>query len=95
MTNNGTIVNNGTLSIRYSSYNNGIIENNSNFENYGARIENRGTINNNGYFINHEGSTVINFGTIANLSEMMEIGVEDGEPFENFKRDILLIMKKL
>lgn len=38
---------------------------------------------------------VINFGTIANLSEMMEIGVEDGEPFENFKRDILLIMKKL
>ena len=33
--------------------------------------------------------------TVLLPSEMMEIGVEDGEPFENFKRDILLIMKKL
>ena len=84
MTNNGTIVNNGTLSIRYSSYNNGIIENNSNLENYGARIENRGTINNNGYFINHEGSTVINFGTINNDGTISNYGfITDNGVFNN------------
>ena len=84
MTNNGTIVNNGTLSIQYSSYNNGIIENNSNLENYGARIENRGTINNNGYFINHEGSTVINFGTINNDGTISNYGfITDNGVFNN------------
>lgn len=38
---------------------------------------------------------VINFGTIANVCAMMEVGVEDGEPFDNFKRQILSIMKKI
>lgn len=37
---------------------------------------------------------VINFGTIANMHARMEIGVEDGDPFENFERYILYEMRK-
>lgn len=37
---------------------------------------------------------VINFGTIADMNEMMTVGVADGEPFDSFKSDILREMRK-